>query len=574
MGIRPLLQLRPLAVEFWQFSPYKLSASLGLMLLASITSGVGILMIVPLMASIGIDITGTSSTNGLAHSVEGWAAYLGIQLDLVTVLGIYVLIMLALGGLSYLNASLSVSLRQAFVTEMRSNMSRDLFQAQWRYLNQRHMSDFMRLLIGQIQSAAVSLNFMLRLLSSLVLLCVYLVFSLLLSSTLTLIALLFGLALAALLWPINKRIYSSGHTELSANRDIHRGIFENLSSLKVIKSFAAEERYLAKMYKANVDLEEQQVRITKIAAFVGFINKAGAAIIFALLFFTSITWLQIPVSNLLVILFIFSRLMPQISSIQTTFQSLVHKAPAYQDLLENRASLVQWKENAAQSGDAPTLHKKITLQDVDYQYPDTEKQVLSGFSADIGVNETVAIVGPSGVGKSTLADILSGLIEPTAGNILIDDQIVDKRTRVAWRKQVAYVTQDVFLFHDTVRENLIWVCDPEQFASTEEREKEIERVLKLAAADKFVADLPHGLDTLIGDRGVKLSGGERQRLALARALLSKPCLLILDEATSALDRNNELKIRDALVNLDGKLTIVVIAHNDTTIEHVSAKIAL
>ncbi|PIW44083.1 MAG: hypothetical protein COW18_14165 [Zetaproteobacteria bacterium CG12_big_fil_rev_8_21_14_0_65_54_13] len=148
-----------------------------------------------------------------------------------------------------------------------------------------------------------------------------------------------------------------------------------------------------------------------------------------------------------------------------------------------------------------------------------------------------------------------------------DDMVLEGDARMAWRRGVAYITQEVFLFHDTVRANLAWV-------SPGVSEAELWQALEMAAAAEFVRALPAGLDTLIGDRGIRLSGGERQRLALARALLSKPQLLILDEATSALDHDNEQKINQALLQLDGKLTILIIAHRETTIAHVKQRIVL
>lgn len=139
--------------------------------------------------------------------------------------------------------------------------------------------------------------------------------------------------------------------------------------------------------------------------------------------------------------------------------------------------------------------------------------------------------------------------------------------RLAWRKNIAYITQEVYLFHDTIRNNLSWV-------KKDTTDEELWRMLDMAAARSFVEKIPQGLDTVIGDRGIRLSGGERQRLALARALLSQPRLLILDEATSALDHENERKIQQALEHLQGTLTIIIIAHRKTTIEHVDQTIQL
>lgn len=574
MKITVLLSFKSLVAECWKFNASKVLATLFLALLSSFSSGIGILLIIPLMASIGVDTGGVSAGAGASGAINQAISYLGIPLELAWILGLYVVLIMFMAGIRFLNTVVAVSLRQSFTMHLRSKTTRSLFYTQWRYLNQAHMSDFMRLLVGQIQSASASVKLLLTLMSSVTLIAVYLCFSLFLSVQLTVMALGCGLLLVALLWPVNKLIYKSGSIGLNANKQIYRSIFENVASLKIIKSFAAEERYLAEMNKANTQLEYQSIRAAKINALTSFVNTVGAAIIFAVLFYSAIQVLHLPVSNLLVLLFIFSRLMPQISSIQACLQSLIHQAPSYLDLLDKRAELAQWSEPSQRSLKAPDFQQSLELKQVSFQYAGDLPFVFQDFNVTVLRNQTVAITGPSGVGKSTFADLISGLLEPTQGRILIDGIPIEGGNRSAWREQVAYVTQDVFLFHDSVRENLRWVCPSNKFSSDEEQENALWDVLELAAAADFVRNLPQGLSTLIGDRGVKLSGGERQRLALARALLSAPSVLILDEATSALDRENELKIRDALVNLDGKLTIFIIAHNETTIEHVAQRIVL
>jgi ATP-binding cassette subfamily C protein len=159
-----------------------------------------------------------------------------------------------------------------------------------------------------------------------------------------------------------------------------------------------------------------------------------------------------------------------------------------------------------------------------------------------------------------LADLLMGLLMPDAGEILIDGQPLQAQQIHSWRQSVAYVPQETFLFHDTVRANLLWT-------RPQASDEELWQILRLAAAEQFVAELPDSLETVVGDRGVRLSGGERQRIALARALLCKPSLLILDEATSALDTEHERRIQQAIDSLHGELTIVVIAHRLSTVRH-------
>ncbi|HEX6259809.1 MAG TPA: ATP-binding cassette domain-containing protein, partial [Woeseiaceae bacterium] len=205
------------------------------------------------------------------------------------------------------------------------------------------------------------------------------------------------------------------------------------------------------------------------------------------------------------------------------------------------------------------LESEIRLRNVRFRYDkDVEQNVLAGLDFVIPAQRTTALVGPSGAGKSTLADLLMGLLEPDAGAVEVDAVPLTRKSLRSWRGRVAYVPQETFLFHDTVRANLLW-------ARPEATDDELWRALDAAAAGEFVRAMPRGLDTVVGERGIRVSGGERQRLALARALLRAPSLLILDEATSALDSESERRVQGSIEALHGRLTMIVIAHRLSTI---------
>ncbi|MES2033616.1 MAG: ATP-binding cassette domain-containing protein, partial [Pseudomonadota bacterium] len=178
---------------------------------------------------------------------------------------------------------------------------------------------------------------------------------------------------------------------------------------------------------------------------------------------------------------------------------------------------------------------------------------VSGLTLDLAVGETVGVAGASGAGKTTFADLLAGLVSPQSGRIAIGGQPLTDQTVTRWRDQVAYVSQDPVLFNDTVRHNLLW-------ANPAATDAALTAAMAVAGADRVVARLPLGLDTIVGENGALISGGERQRLALARALLRAPSILILDEATSAIDIASEHDILIRLGALAPKPTIVLIAH--------------
>ncbi|HEY0832742.1 MAG TPA: ATP-binding cassette domain-containing protein, partial [Azospirillum sp.] len=210
----------------------------------------------------------------------------------------------------------------------------------------------------------------------------------------------------------------------------------------------------------------------------------------------------------------------------------------------------------AEPAPAPPLTGALVFDSVTYRHRADGAPALDRVSLEIPAGRFTAVVGPSGAGKSTLADLVLGLVPPGEGRILVDGRPLDGAARRAWRRRVGYVPQDAFLFHDTIRANLL---------AADATDESLWAALEQVAAAGFVRRLPDGLDTVVGDRGARLSGGERQRLALARALLRRPDLLVLDESTSALDAESEARILEALERLRGQVTVVVVAHRLTTV---------
>ncbi|KHK99315.1 hypothetical protein LK09_03300 [Microbacterium mangrovi] len=210
----------------------------------------------------------------------------------------------------------------------------------------------------------------------------------------------------------------------------------------------------------------------------------------------------------------------------------------------------------------------IVMHDITYHYPDSDEQVLNGISLRIAQNTTVAFVGSSGAGKSTLLDILLGLLEPAGGIVECGGRPINDDL-VGWYHGLGVVPQDVFLLNGSVRANVAFGVPPEAID-----EARVHEVIRMARLDDVIADLPSGLDTEIGERGVRMSGGQRQRLGLARALYRRPHVLVLDEATSALDNVTEHEIAQTLAGLGGTLTIIIVAHRLSTVRNVDQLVFL
>ena len=205
---------------------------------------------------------------------------------------------------------------------------------------------------------------------------------------------------------------------------------------------------------------------------------------------------------------------------------------------------------------------KISVENVSFKYPGSDNEVLTGFEMKINSGDVVAIVGPSGAGKTTFADVILGLLDPTEGKVSIDG-LPPREVIKKWPGAIGYVPQDVLITNRSIRENVALGFDADV-----NLDHDIWRVLKIAQLDEYVRSLPNQLETILGDRGGFLSGGQRQRLGIARALYTNPGLVVLDEATSALDGETEANVSAAIGNLKGRITVVLIAHRLSTIKNV------
>lgn len=203
----------------------------------------------------------------------------------------------------------------------------------------------------------------------------------------------------------------------------------------------------------------------------------------------------------------------------------------------------------------------ISVNDLVFRYPHTERNILNGVSFDIPLGSSLGLMGPTGSGKSTLVDVILGILTPTDGTVTYGEMNVHKHP-LKWSKKLAYIPQTIFLCDDTIRNNVAFGIDEDQID-----DEKVWEALKQAQLDEFVKSQPDGLDLMVGERGVRLSGGQRQRIGIARALYDNPEILVLDEATSALDSGTEAAVMDAIERLSGTMTLIIIAHRLTTIKN-------
>lgn len=556
------------AAVFWrllQVAPRRAVARLLALLLAGgLTEGIGLLLLIPLLQLLTGHAGG--AVPGVLRLLEhmGWTAHAG------SMLALFVALVAVRAWVQMAREEAAATLQNEVVDRWRLRCFEAVLQVEWRWWTGTRQTDHADLLLADIQRVGSGVFFGLQLATGAVTLVAWLLAAFALSTSMTLAALLAGGLVYLALSRLRRDALGLGQRLTTASRAMQGNVQESLSGIKLAKIFGAESRHRERLAETVATLRAQQLRFVAASARSRALFQVGGAVLLSTYVYLGLALWHTPVAVLLTLVLIFSRMLPQWMAIHQSTSQLLHAVPAMREAQRLLAECEAHAEPRTPAEEDTTrawpLADAIRLHGVTVHHPGRETLALRGLSVSFPARTTTAVMGASGAGKSTLADVLTGLLAPDAGTLSVDGVAVSGAERRAWRRHVAYVPQEVFLFHDTIRHNLSWACPGAS-------EAELRAALARAAAE-FVFELPSGLDTVVGDGGVRLSGGERQRIALARALLGRPSLLVLDEATSALDVENEARIRRALEQLHGELTLVIIGHRLPTLEHADQVIVL
>jgi ATP-binding cassette subfamily C protein len=526
-------------------------ASFVLQIFTGFTQGIGIVLLIPLLSMVGVldsQVKGSGFTEKLVVFIKA----VGIPGGLVSILLFYVAVVTITSAISNYQNLLTARIQQKFIRSLKDKLYVSLGNSEWYFVSQLRMSDIAHVVTSEVQRAGQVIILVMRIATSLVTIGAYLVVAFVLSPSMA------GLSAGGALLLIltgkrkNRSAANIGKATQHSARKVYHVVLEHLSGLKVAKSFADEDRYINEFLHHSEELEHRKIDYTRLSSRTSFFFGVGTVIILSVYVYIAIEALSVSAPVLLVLIYIFSRLLPKVSAIQSSYQSLLLSLPAVVAVTELQSEFDRHGEDFTRTDFGKNITGTIEFRGVTFQYD--QKPLFTDLSLIIPMNRITVITGKSGSGKTTLVDLLLGLLKPQAGEILVGDGCLNKTTMYWWRKNLGYVTQDSFLFNGTIYDNLIWTD-----ANATDRDLWI--ALEKASADEMVKSFPSGLQTIVGDRGARLSGGERQRLALARALVRKPALLILDEATNSLDPENENRILNALERLRGTTTMVIVTHS-------------
>lgn len=524
--------------------------SLVLALSLALTEGVGLLLLIPLMHIAGVSPEGGGQLPGFLNL---FLEKTGIELTISSALLLYCGVISLFTILRFLQSLFSVYISERVTKEKKDLLYKKVLHSKWQFISQRKSSDLIHIFGGRISVYGAMVQNLVSVVLALVLLLLYAVVASYISLPMTLLSIVSALVMAAFLIPINRKIHQVGKDSFEANRELHSIIKESVEGIKSTKSYGIEEGSEKAFSMATGSLKHSMLRFVKLTQSTQALYKIGSVFTIALIFYIAITWFHFDAVRLFLFLMIFSRVIPQVSSIHNLYQSFINTIPTYKEVstLFSESGLNQEHET---SDELPiSFNNSLKLQNIRFSYSSESSFALSFKELSINRGSNLLIIGQTGSGKSTLLDILMGLLEPTDGTLSVDGTPLVHSEWKKFRQLTAYVPQVPFLFHDSIRENL-------RIVSPDASDEELWSVLEMVEAKVMVQKMPQGLDTIIGDRGVSLSGGERQRIALARVLLIKPEILILDEATNALDNRVEAKVLKALREESGIETFITVTH--------------
>ncbi len=539
-------------------SPARVAVSVVLMLASSLTESIGVLLLVPLLALVGVDGGGGAFAQITAAFARAFSA-VGIRPTLGGVLLVYVAVVGLQSVLHRWQRSLDNAVQYEFARVLRDRVYQAMAGARWTFLARTPSSEALHILTREIDRARSATFSLAKLAVSAVLALVYLGVALRVSPAATAVVIAAGGILAWTMRAKIDRTQALGRESSASGKQIYAAIAEHLASMKTAKSYGTAQRHAEIFGRLSTGERDVNLRSMHALATARQRLAIGATIVLAVVVYISYGIIGVATGQLLMLLFIFGRLIPRLAGLYEMAQTFAMDLPAFEAIAAFEARCLEAREPDAEADEGIILGEAVRFESLTFSYRDDGgAAAVRDINLDIAAGDTTAIVGPSGAGKSTLVDLLTGLLQPTSGRILVDGHLLRPEHLRAWRQQIGYVPQETFLFHDSVRANLLW-------ARPDANEGDLWCALDSAAATDFVRALPDGLDTLVGDRGILISGGERQRLALARALLRRPTLLILDEATSSLDSENEARIQGAIEKLRDRITIVIVTHRLSTV---------
>ncbi len=429
-------------------------------------------------------------------------------------------------------------------------------EANWQFLLKQKLGYLDTILITNVQYGSLLLQYISNSLMIIASLVVFLLVAINISWFITLITIALGGVVFFIFKPFLYKTRSLSREREKINRLTAHHVNENILGMKTIKVMSAGGNIIDKAREYFEKLRELAIKTTFLSIITdALIQPIGLFFVF-IIFAISYKTNSFNFAALAAIIYLISRIFTYTQQLQSTLYAAVTAVPYVQKMLDYSDDVLKHREidNGASSF---KFEDSLELKHIGFNYVDG-KNVLADVNFILKKGEMVGLIGPSGAGKTTIVDIMLRLFNPVKGEILLDGKNIDEIHLDEWRKNIGYVSQDIFLKNDTIANNI-------KFYSGSITDQKMEQAAKMANIDEFIQSCPEKYGTVIGERGLLLSAGQRQRIIIARILARQPKILILDEATSALDNESEVQIQGVIENLKNKVTVLLIAHRLSTV---------
>lgn len=534
----------------------KLYLMIGLGFIGGFLGGIGIGAIIPLFYIITKQ-TGTG-TDSISNIISRVFEFVHIPLSLSTIIALMIFLFAFKAIFLYLASHINAKIYVDYELETRERLFKKTLEADWPYLMHQKIGYLNSVLMDDVGGISGALhNFSAAVLTATSLI-TYAVIAINLSVPITLATLGLGLVLFLSLKPIFYQVRKLTKKTSETIKELSHHINQHVIGGKTIKSMSLEKNVLDKGISHFEDLKNIRVEQHRYSLFFNTFLEPISLLMIIIIFLVSYQNPTFNIVTFVAIIYLVQKMFSFIQSIQAKFNLINESLPIINILIGYEKELD--KNQEFKGGNKKfSFNKNIEFKNVSFEYSD-KQGLISSLNLSINKGEMTAIIGPSGAGKTTIIDLVLRLLRPQNGEILIDGLNVNDINLKSWHNNIGYVSQDIFLLNDTIENNI-------RFYDDSMGHEDIMEASKSANIYDFIETLPNKFETIVGERGIQLSGGQRQRIVLARVLARKPQILVLDEATSALDNESEHKIQEAIKNLRGKLTILIVAHRLTTVTH-------
>lgn len=584
-----LREIKELFGIFYAYTGARMYIVFALTMLAALVESVGITMLLPLIQILDTGGFGGDVDGRLNQTLFSILEFLNIDESAVRLLLFIGLIFCFKAIVKFTQGAYSTILATDLRREMISKLYGMYGSMQYSYYASHNTGHFINVLIGQVYRLTGAFFTFKGFLAKIVQTVLYLTFATLISWKFALMALVAGIAYILVFSRLNLYVKKVSRLTAEESSNLNKKLVQNLQGYKYLLATSGVGKLSGSVMDAVYRLTGYSRKLGLLGTFVSALKEPLSILLILFIIIIQVGVLQEPVAPILVSLILVHRAMGQMMNLQGAWLSTLGKTGAI-EMVEKEMKAVHEAQEPDGTQELDSFREGISFEHVSFWYdgeaeqemvsPTQEEEaadrnisdtrsglapVVNDISLFIPARHTVAFTGPSGAGKTSLLDVIMLLLRPQKGLIRIDGIDATQLNSSSWRQQIGFVAQDTVVFDDTLANNIcLWEGD---YNKDKKLEQDIRDALEKAYLKEFVEGLPEGLDTIVGERGVKLSGGQKQRLFIARELFKQPSVLILDEATSALDQESERYIQQSIEALKGSMTVIIVAHRLSTIQN-------